>query len=203
MKQMMGLVALFGSLAGCAPQSECAQREVCGRVVEGEAARLSKDDAVSLDVAIFWHYDGNPGRVQYLPMVAASVTDGSVPFDFSGALPEKLSDDQMIEIENPETGVADPGAGRVGIAQVYLTAPDAVDDDPEGVNALDVDLVLGMARDVTLFYTPVDLDTTAGIRWFWPQIDDQAIDTGYHLFVDGVEVDLTTSIEAELGYVAD
>ena len=175
---------------------------MCGHVVEAEDARLSREDTVSLDVAIFWHHDDIYARQQYAPMVAASVT-GNVPVDFSGALPEAPSDDAMIEIENPETGVADPGAGRIGIAQVYLTASGAVEENPEGVNSLDVDLVLGMARDVTLFYTPVDLDTTAGIRWFWPQIEDQAIDAGYHLFVEGVEVDLTTPIEAELGYVAD
>ena len=207
MKPIGWLVPLVAGLAACAPDSTyadgetCADGEMCGRVVEAEDARVSREVAVSLDVAVFWHHDDIHARVQYWPMVAASVT-GSVPFDFSGALPEGLSDDEMIEIENPETGVADPGAGRVGIAQVYLTAPDAVDDNPEGVNAFDVGVVLGMARDVTLFYAPVDLDTTAGIRWFWPQIEDQAIDAGYHLFVDGIEVDLTTPIEAELGYVA-
>src|SRR6185436_8430435 len=113
---------------------------------------------VSLDVAVFWLHDDPTARQMYAPMVVASVT-GNVPVDFSGVLPDTLADDEMIAIENPETGVADPGAGRVGVAHVYLTTSGSVEEDPESVNALNEDLVLGMARDVRLFYTPVDLDT--------------------------------------------
>jgi hypothetical protein len=97
----------------------------------------------------------------------------------------------------------DESAPWVGAAQFYLTAPGALESNWEGVEAFDVGLVLGMSRDATLFYTPVDLETTAGIRDLAPRIDDQPISAGYHLFVEGVEVDLTTPIEAELGYVAD
>ena len=200
MKPMIGLVALLGSLAGCAPQSECAEGEMCGRVVEGQDARLSKED-VSLDVAIFWHHADTSGRQQYAPMVVASVT-GSVPVDFSSALPEAPPDEGMIGIEDSETGVVDPDAGLIATGRVYLTASGAVGENPEGVNSLDVDLVLGMARAVGLFYTPVDLDSTARIHVLHG-IEDQPLDAGYHLFVEGVEVDLTTPIEAELGYVED
>ena len=200
MKPMMGLVALLGSVAACAPQSECAEGEICGRVVEGEDARLSREDAVSLDVAIFWHYADPGGSRQYTPMVVASVT-GSVPVDFSNALPVAPPDEAMIGIEDSETGVVDPDAGLIATGGVYLTASGAVEENPEGVNSLDVDLVLGMARTVGLFYTPVDLDSTARIHALHGI--DQPLDAGYHLFVEGVEVDLTTPIEAELGYVEE
>ena len=199
MKSMMGLVALFGSLAGCAPQSACADGEVCGRVVEGEDSRLSKD-AVSLEVALFWHVflPGSPFHPISAPF------EGTLPLDFSIAISEPPPPEATFQIEDPELGVTvDESAPWVGSAQFYLTAPGALESNWEGVEAFDVGLVLGMSRDATLFYTPVDLETTAGIRDLAPRIDDQPISAGYHLFVEGVEVDLTTPIEAELGYVAD
>jgi len=204
MKPMMGLVALFGSLAGCAPESACAEGEVCGRVVEGEDARLSKD-AVSLDVAVFWHHDDVYARQLYAPMVLASVSS-NVPVDFSGALPDAPDDDGLIQIEDPDPDVGvvtDPDAPFVGVGAIYVTSAGAVEDEPERLQGLDQELVLGMVREMTLFYTPVDLDSPAGIRGLWNLLDDEPIGAGYHLYFGAEEVDLNTPVEAELGYVAD
>ena len=173
---------------------------MCGRVVEGADSRLSREDAVSLDVAILWAcHDPTGGSSTHAPMLVASVT-GNVPVDFSGALPETgLPDDELFPLEDPVTGRTDTG-GLLGRGRVSLTASGAVEEDPVRVGQLDEELVLGMARDVVLIYAPLDVDST--MRMIYGFDDDRPIDAGFHLYVEGVEVDLTTPIEAELGYVA-
>ena len=195
----LSVLLAIGLLSGCAAEGPCATDTVCGRVVEGEDARLSKN-SVSVEVTLFWH--AFLPESPFHPIGAAF--EGTLPLDFSIAISEPPPPEATFQIEDPELGVTvDESAPWVGSAQFYLTAPGALETNWEGVEAFDTDLVLGMSRDATLFYTPVDLETTAGIRDLAPRIDDQPIAAGYHLYIGRDEVDLTTPIEAELGYVAD
>jgi hypothetical protein len=202
MKPIGWLVAVIGGVAGCAPDSARTDREMRGRVVEGADAGLAREDGPSLDVAIFWLHRSEDASRQYAPMKVASV-EGDVPVDFSGALPDTPSDDQLIPIHDPKTGFVPDPEGVVGLGMLYVTAGGALEDNPVGVNALDVGVVLGMARDTLVFFTSVDLETTDGLEPFPTElIDEQPLAAGYHLFIGPDEVDLATPIEAELGYVA-
>jgi hypothetical protein len=167
-------------------------------VIDG--SRTSTPDGASLDVAIFWLHFGVNGRPVYAPMKVASV-EGDVPVEFSGTIPDTPSADQLRPIHDLKTDfVPDPDA-VYGMGMLYVTTGGALEENPEGVDSLDIGVVLGMARDTGLFFTSVDLENSEGVE---PRlkIDDWPLAAGYHLFIAGDEVDLDTPIEAELGYIA-
>jgi hypothetical protein len=211
----LAFAAVAGSLVACAlplgddPASEsdstihlspASDLTLRGRVIGGEGKKTVE---ASLDVAVFWLHYNVEGDQRYAPMKVASA-EGELPVDFSGALPDAPSADQVRAIHDPKTDfVPDPDA-VIGLGMLYVTTDGALEENPEGVEALDVGVVLGMVRDVRLFFTSVDLETTDGLEPFPSElIDDQSLAAGYHLFFGPDEVDLATPVEAELGYVAD
>ena len=156
-------------------------------------------EPTAFELALFWQVF-DPWH-PYHPLSAAY--EGTLPSKFSLVLDDPPPAEATYQIEDPELGVVvDESAPWVGCAHVYLTAPGALEENWEGVEAFDVGLVLGMSRDATVFYTPVDLETTAGIRSISGLIDDQPISAGYHLYLGPDEVDLDTPLEAEVGYIA-
>ena len=215
MKPMI-FVALGTGLAGCTVAADSAGEDstappeasttfgprLHGRVIEGDGATAKTEDEASLDLAIFWdHYD-TEGRDAYAPMKVASVL-GVMPLDFEGTLPGAPSADQVRPIHYAKTDyVPDPEA-VYGWGAPYATAHRALEEDPEGVESFDLDLVLGMSRDARLFFTSVDLETREGFEGLPEILDDRPLAAGYHLFVGSLEVDFASFIQVELGYVAE
>ena len=153
----------------------------------------------AFELALFWQVF-DPFH-PYHPLSAAY--EGTLPSKFSLVLDEAPPAEATYQVEDPELGVVvDESAPWVACAHVYLTAPGALEENWEGVEAFDRNLVLGMSRNATVFYTPVDLETAAGIRGFFGYDYDQPISAGYHLYLGLVEVDLDTPLEAEVGYIA-
>lgn len=111
---------------------------------------------------------------------------GDVPLEFAFDVLEPPPDEARFPIEESDGATVLPGAERVGSAQIALVSDGAVESNPLGVSAGDLDLVLGMS-DLVLFYTPVDLATTDGVR-VWSTIE-APITAGYHLYdvTNGVE----------------
>jgi len=79
------------------------------------------------------------------------------------------------------------------VAGIYRLAPGVLSAAPSGVIALDRDKVLGRVPGVVLFWTPTDLATFAGIRGM--RDASGPIAAGYHLFRNGEEIDMTTSLQ--------
>jgi hypothetical protein len=80
----------------------------------------------------------------------------------------------------------------------HRVARGSVDANPSGVSALDRDLVIGQTNGF-LFWTPIDLP--AGVWHIRGLLDEAApLSAGYHLFIDGKEVDLETllTMDSEL-----
>jgi hypothetical protein len=209
MKPMM-FVALAVGLAACTVPADSAGEDsgptfgprIQGRVIEGDGWTAKTADPASLDLAIFWHHNDTTGRDPYAPMKLASAI-GSFPLDFAGTLPAAPSSDQLIPLHDAKTDVVPDPDAFVGFGNVYVLAHGALEDDPEGVESLDLDLVLGMSRDAAIFYTSVDLDTTEGLEPAAWCVDDWPLAAGYHLCVGSLEVDLASTISVELGYLGE
>lgn len=120
---------------------------------------------------------------QYHP--ARAVIEGDLE-RFRVVLPAEPPVDGRHAVEDPQTGDTPPGATRIASAAIYRVVAGKLDANPEGVNALDVDIVIGQT-DGSIFWTPVDLP--AG----WAA-GRSALSAGYHLFLNGVEVDLGTQL---------
>jgi hypothetical protein len=120
-------------------------------------------------------------------------TDGDVLSKFGVILDGPPSEDARFALEDPVTGVQlDPDAVRVAGGGLYRVAAGALDASPEGVIALDVDKVIGQADGLSVLWTPVDLPSTEGVRGFDPGAPLGPLAAGYHLFVNGREVDAGT-----------
>ena len=113
-------------------------------------------------------------------MKVASVL-GSLPLDFAGTLPEAPSADQVRPIHDLKTDFVPDRKAVAGFGPLYVLAHGALEDDPQGVEAFDLDLVLGMSRDARIFYNSVDLDTTEGLEPAPKIVDDRPLAAGYHL----------------------
>ncbi len=108
-------------------------------------------------------------------------------------------------LEDPVTGEqTDPDAPMLARASLYLVSNKAIEaEDYKGIAAYDIDIVFGMVPGVTLIYSPVYLDSTAGVRGLNPKDSDAPVHEGYSLWRDGEEIPIDTNLQAVFGFVAD
>jgi hypothetical protein len=113
---------------------------------------------------------------------------------FRVVLPDEPPVEGRYPLEDPETGVSYEGAVEIAAGAIYRVVDGKMESNPEGVTALDVDTVIGQTK-AWLVWTPVDLPAgwqhgaRAGVIE-----SDAPLSAGYHLFIDGVEVDIGTLI---------
>jgi len=176
---------------GCSG-SECDEaHESLGECERSHAACYDPVDfPAGVEVVALWRtYDPSSG---YEPQVV-SISGALASFVLEPPL--EPSSDGRYAIEDPELGEqTDPNAPRVAMAGIFVVAAGAIDSTPDGVIALDRDKVLGQARGALLFWTPVDLLDSRGVRGFDPAQPIGPLSAGYHLFLYGEEVPLTTEL---------
>jgi hypothetical protein len=111
---------------------------------------------------------------------------------FRVVLPDEPPVEGRYQLEDAETGLEPKDAPWIAAGSIYRVVGGKLESNPEGVDSLDTDIVIGQTRGV-IVWTPVELAPgwhleTKGIA----RSSDEPLSPGYHLFVDFVEVDLGT-----------
>lgn len=150
------------------------------------------------DVVFFWQIF-QPG--QAFEPIEAEWT-GSTPNAITLVLGDPPPPEASYPIEDPVSGVqTDPEAPLVAMALLALVPTGTLENEREALLSMDPGTIHGMA-DVVLFYTPVDLPDSQGVRWlngFW----NAPLEEGFHLFDpwNAVELPLDTPVVVWLNHI--